>query len=212
MARFGRGRYAGSRRVSPARVYVAQATEAERSVAKQVIIARVGDRLDNSPMLQVITGHWPRSGDVVAFHLDIARGGKPKALMFVVPRTAPVSMLKTEIMVTTNQPPEGAIPVAQFRSICFYRVIDKMKEWLETADPEDEKDVLHFMALFEHQVKDAMRRRTLEVTPRIEGRWRRYSGVRTLYMSPGTDGEREACRIAVVRIVKQFLTDMNGGV
>jgi hypothetical protein len=190
--------------------HVAVASEAERAQAKQIIIARV-DTLEQIPILTNITGLWPRRGQVVAFHLDIARGGKPKALMFAIPVTAPDSMLKTEITVTTGAPPQDAIPVAQFRNLCFYRVINKMREWLEQAEPEDEKDVLHFMALFEHQVKDAMRRRTLTLTPQITGKWRRYKGVRTLYMEPGTDGERNASRVAVVRIVKSFMTEMNGG-
>jgi len=207
MARFGRGRYVGSRSVRPAHVYTA--TEAERAHAKQIIIARV-EHLDHSPILQDITGMWPRPGQVVAFHLDIARGGKPKALMFVIPNTAPASMLKTEITVTTGQPPEGAIPVAQFRSLCFYRIIDKMKEWLETADPEDEKEMLHFMALFEHQVKDAMRKRILVVTPPIEKQWERYGKLRDRYLLLREDGEKAHAKGFVVRLAKGFLTSMNG--
>lgn len=206
MARFGRGRYAGSRRITS---HGGVATEAERAHAKQVIIARV-EYLDQLPYLTNVMGGWPRRGSVVAFHLDIGRGGRPKAMMFELPLTAPASLLKTEITITTGQPPSDAVPVAQFRNLCFYRLINKMREWLEEADPQDEKDVLHFMAIFEHQIKDAMRKRTLAVTPQIEGKWRRYSGVRTLYLQPGTEGEREAARTSVVRIVKSFMTELNG--
>jgi hypothetical protein len=202
MARWGR-------RASPTR-YVHQANEAEKAQAKQIIIARV-DTLRQTPILNNLTGVWPHHGQVVAFHLDIARGGKPKALMFVIPITAPVAMLKTEIYVTTALPPADALPVAQFRDLCFYRLFNKMRQWLEEASPEDEKDVLHFAALFEHQVKDAMRKRQLEVTPSIESKWRRYKGVRTLYLQPGTEGEREAARTSLVRIVKSFMVELNGG-
>lgn len=204
MARWGRRRYPTRRPT-----YTPQASEAERAQAKQVIIAKV-DSLHAIPMLTNITGAWPRRGDVVAIHLDVARG-KPKATMFVVPPTAPASMLKTELWVTTGTPPQDAVPAAQFRQLCFYRVVHQMVEWLKSAEPEDEKEVLHYLALFEHQVKDAMRKRTLTVTPQIEAKWRRYKGVRTLYLQPGTEGERDAARASIVRIVKSFMPEMNGG-
>jgi len=205
MARFGRGRYTGSRRVSP----VARATDAERAQAKQIIIARV-DTLDQLPILTNITGGWPYHGQVVAFHLDIARGGKPKAIMFVIPDTAPAHLLKTEIVITTRQPPEESVPVAQFRNLCFYRLVNKMREWLMEADPQDDKEVLHYMGIFEHQVKTGMRKRTITVTPEIERQWSRYSKLRDRYLLLRDESEKDHARGFTIKLAKTFLTSING--
>lgn len=186
------------------------ATEADRAVSKQVVIAKITRGFYTDDRFMQTLGPWAREGDVCAFYLDIVRS-RPKVTVVVLGLDAPASVRKTELFAATQTDwmDDQCVPVIQFRGLVFYRRVDKMKEWLEGADPQDETEMLHFIALFERHVQMGIQRRTLDITPKRETQWRRYGAVRTLYLQPGTAGEKQAAGMAVMKVARAFL-NLNG--
>jgi hypothetical protein len=180
-----------------------QATDVELAQDKQTIVARV-KYLDTYSRLFTFIGDPPRNGDVAVFFLKVQRG-KPTATVFTVPRDGNKEMLATEIMVTTERPPHDAQPITQYRNLCFYRAAQTILDMLRTSSPHERAEMLHYMKLFEQHIKHQVRTGRLPWQA-LTSKWRKYQGVRELYLRPGTDGEAEACRSAVVRVVRQFLT------
>jgi hypothetical protein len=182
---------------------VPRATAQELAQNKQVLVAKV-DYLDTFSRLFQFVGPAPQQGDVAVFFLNVVRG-KPTATVFVVPPGGNKDMLATEIRVTSTRIPHDAQPIVQYRSLCFYRAALTVLEMLRKTAPEDRGEMLHYMKCFELHIKQCVR--TGRLTPAVlESKWRKYVGVRELYLRPATEGESNAARQGVLRVVRQFLT------